>query len=153
MDCHALLQGLLPTQGSNPHLFCLLHWQAGSLTLAPPGKPPILIMVINTARLSLLKVSDTHITIIPSSPETWVFLFSFIHGKTGDHPTNCLVFRQEGRTDIFSTEAFWMPKSMLVLLWQEVKAKCLLNLSSQSNSAVTERLPCLGCDKEDRNSC
>ena len=34
-----LLQGIFPTQGSNPHLLCLLHWQADSLPLAPPGKP------------------------------------------------------------------------------------------------------------------
>ena len=27
-----------PNQGSNPHLFCLLHWQVSSL-LVPPGKP------------------------------------------------------------------------------------------------------------------
>ena len=32
---HALLQGIFPIQGSNPHL---LHWQAGSLPLVPPGK-------------------------------------------------------------------------------------------------------------------
>ena len=31
--------GIFPSQGLNPHLFCLLHWQAGSLPLAPPGKP------------------------------------------------------------------------------------------------------------------
>ena len=31
--------GDIPTQGSNPHLFCLLHWQAGSLPLAPSGNP------------------------------------------------------------------------------------------------------------------
>ena len=31
--------GQFPIQGSNPHLLCLLHWQAGSLPLAPPGKP------------------------------------------------------------------------------------------------------------------
>ena len=37
--CHALLQGIFPTQGSNPSLLCLLHWQVGSLPLAPPGKP------------------------------------------------------------------------------------------------------------------
>ena len=37
--CHALLQVIFPTQGSNPHLLCLLHWQAGSLLLAPSGKP------------------------------------------------------------------------------------------------------------------
>ena len=34
-----LLQGIFPTQGLNPHLFWLLHWQAGSLPLAPPGTP------------------------------------------------------------------------------------------------------------------
>ena len=31
-------QGIFPTQGSNPWLLCLLHWQAGSLPLAPPGR-------------------------------------------------------------------------------------------------------------------
>ena len=36
---HALLQGIFPTQGTNPSLLFLLHWQVGSLPLAPPGKP------------------------------------------------------------------------------------------------------------------
>ena len=31
--------GIFLTQGSNLHLLCLLHWQVGSLQLAPPGKP------------------------------------------------------------------------------------------------------------------
>ena len=39
MGCHSLLQGIFPTQGSNPHLLRLLHWQAGSLPLALTGKP------------------------------------------------------------------------------------------------------------------
>ena len=39
MDCLALLQGIFPTQGSNLCLLCLLHWHAGSLSLAPPAKP------------------------------------------------------------------------------------------------------------------
>ena len=39
VGCHALLQGIFLTQGSNPCLSCLLHWQGGSLPLAPPGKP------------------------------------------------------------------------------------------------------------------
>ena len=34
--CHALLQGIFPTQGSNLCLLRLLHWQAGSLPLVPP---------------------------------------------------------------------------------------------------------------------
>ena len=29
VGCHALLQGLFPTQGSNPHLLHLLYWQGG----------------------------------------------------------------------------------------------------------------------------
>ena len=32
-------RGIFLTQGSNPCLFHLLHWQAGSLPLAPRGKP------------------------------------------------------------------------------------------------------------------
>ena len=34
--CHALLHPILSTQGWNLHLLHLLHWQAGSLPLAPP---------------------------------------------------------------------------------------------------------------------
>ena len=39
VGCYTLLQGIFPTQGSNPYLLCLLHWQVGSLPLAPPEKP------------------------------------------------------------------------------------------------------------------
>ena len=38
MGCHGFFQGIFLTQGMNLHLLCLLHWQAGSLPLAPPGK-------------------------------------------------------------------------------------------------------------------
>ena len=36
--CHFVLMGIFLTQGSNPHLLCLLHWQVDSLPLAPCGK-------------------------------------------------------------------------------------------------------------------
>ena len=36
VGCHALLQGIFPTQGWNPFLLRLMYWQAGSLPLAPP---------------------------------------------------------------------------------------------------------------------
>ena len=39
VGCCAHLQGIFSTQGLNPHLLCLLHWQAGSLPLAPLGMP------------------------------------------------------------------------------------------------------------------
>ena len=38
MGCHFLVQRIFPTQGSNLHLLCLLHWQAGSFPV-PPRKP------------------------------------------------------------------------------------------------------------------
>ena len=52
--CHLLLQGVFLTQVLNLHLFtstlhlqCIsLHWQAGSLLLAPPGKPKGLVLFI-----------------------------------------------------------------------------------------------------------
>ena len=36
MDCHAHLEWIFPTQGLNPSLLCLLHWQVVSLPLVPP---------------------------------------------------------------------------------------------------------------------
>ena len=39
VGCCFLLQGIVPTQGSNLSLLCLLHWLMGSLPLEPPGKP------------------------------------------------------------------------------------------------------------------
>ena len=38
VGCHALLQGIFPTQGLNQNLLYLLRWQLGSLPLVPPGK-------------------------------------------------------------------------------------------------------------------
>ena len=38
VGCHALLQGIFLTQGSNSHLLHLLHWQLSSLPLAAPGQ-------------------------------------------------------------------------------------------------------------------
>ena len=36
VGCHFLLQGIFLTQGLNLNLLHLLHWQVGSLPLAPP---------------------------------------------------------------------------------------------------------------------
>ena len=39
VGCRLLLQGIFPTQGSNPHLLGLLCCKCVVLPLAPPGKP------------------------------------------------------------------------------------------------------------------
>ena len=41
MCCHALLQGIFPTQGLNLGLLCIPHWQENSLPLEPSGKPTL----------------------------------------------------------------------------------------------------------------
>ena len=43
--------GVFPTQGSNPHLLYLLHWQADSLPKASPGK-----LVSGRARILALQL-------------------------------------------------------------------------------------------------
>ena len=40
VGCLFPLHGIFRTQGSNLCLLCVLHWQADSLPLSPPGKPP-----------------------------------------------------------------------------------------------------------------
>ena len=39
VDCHFFIQGIFTTQGLNPCLFHLLHWQANSLPLRHVGRP------------------------------------------------------------------------------------------------------------------
>ena len=47
VGCHALLQGDLPTQGLNPCLLYLLHWQVDSLPLPPLSSLNNMRMLIN----------------------------------------------------------------------------------------------------------
>ena len=57
---HAILQGISPTQASNPHLLCLLHWQVGSLPLAHLGSLLALIKVINVHYHRLVLLSESY---------------------------------------------------------------------------------------------
>ena len=41
VGCHLLLQGIFPTQGSNPGLLHLLPWQVDSLPLSHLGSPSV----------------------------------------------------------------------------------------------------------------
>ena len=46
VGCQALLQETFLSQGSNPHLLHLLHWQTRSLPLAPLGSPSALTSML-----------------------------------------------------------------------------------------------------------
>ena len=43
VGCHAFLLEIFPTQGSKLHLWCLLHWRAGSLPLLPSERPSCVV--------------------------------------------------------------------------------------------------------------
>ena len=58
VGCHLLLQGIFPTQGSNPGLLCLLHWQADSLTTEPPGIRSAIPWQIALTKIWLLWLLD-----------------------------------------------------------------------------------------------
>ena len=51
VSCHFCLQGICPAQGSNPHLLCLLHWQADSLLLSHLGSPACSDCELNDSRM------------------------------------------------------------------------------------------------------
>ena len=57
MGCRAFLQGIFPTQGLNSSLLYVLHWQASSLPLAPPGKPYMAIEATEQAQGASLAFS------------------------------------------------------------------------------------------------
>ena len=77
MGCHALLQGIFPTQGPNPHLLYLLPWQAGSLPLVPLRKPRFCIQqskLVTCTHISLpswisVPPTPSHLSRSPQSTE------------------------------------------------------------------------------------
>ena len=70
---HFFLQGIFPTEGSNPHLLHLLHWQAGSLPLAPPENLYVPIAKENTEKGNLCNIIMGWLqsfTLLGKTPET-----------------------------------------------------------------------------------
>ena len=57
--------GILQPQGSNPHLLCLLHWQAGSLPLAPPGKSKNVDTEVKHSISSVQSLSHVRLFVTP----------------------------------------------------------------------------------------
>ena len=51
VGCHALLQGIFLTQGSNPHLLCLLRWQEGSFPTSATCKDQHMLISLPFDRL------------------------------------------------------------------------------------------------------
>ena len=79
VGCHALLQGVFLTQILNLRLLYLLHWQAGSLPLVPPGKPVWITLKghVCCRRIDMLHAwEDRFGYLMPSSPRSPVQICS-----------------------------------------------------------------------------
>ena len=79
MGCHFLLQEIFLTQGLNPRLLCLLLWQADSLPLVTPRKPPNHLLLFFKHLLQLLKTRREPL-IIPIWDKRWKTFF-FLRGR------------------------------------------------------------------------
>ena len=94
VGCQALLQGIVPTQGSSLSLLHLLHWHVSSLPLASPWKP--------------VYISTNHQTCFPGCKNTpienhWVRENDFY-----------LFFRGEfGHLQVLNPPSFSLSKSFL----------------------------------------
>ena len=73
MGCRALFQGTFPTQGSNPHLLHLLHWQVGSLRLVPKEESEKVGLKLNIQKTNIM--ASGPITLWEIDGETVVTLF------------------------------------------------------------------------------
>ena len=94
VDCH-ILQGIFPTQGSNQHLLCLLHWPP----LVPPGKPEI-----SYSRLRFLKTKPKS-----NSVEFQSSRISFIKVKAMMERSRTLKLEETYRHSQCSWEP-WVPR-------------------------------------------
>ena len=74
VGCHFLLQGIFLTQGSNPRLLHLLHWQVDSLPLNHMGSPAYIKVCIRWLFSSIYRRAWCHkIEYLELSP-VWISL-------------------------------------------------------------------------------
>ena len=99
VGCCALLQGIVSTQGLNPHLLHLLRWEVGSLPVAPLGKP-------GTTALSCIS-RHSAISLASAQQSPWPSLPGVLWGKRA---LKQQVLGQE-------EETYWSLCSTLSLLW------------------------------------
>ena len=68
MGCHFLLQGILPTQGLNPHL---LHWQVDALPLSHPRSPHTCVHTHTVFSKSITLIFGATVDPTESLEDTW----------------------------------------------------------------------------------
>ena len=108
------LQGIFPTQGSNPCLLYLLHWHAGSLQLVPLWKPSFCISQFSSVAQLCPTLCDSMNRSMPGLPvyhQLLEFTQTHVH-RVGDaiqlsHPLSYLLLPPSifPRIRVFSNES------------------------------------------------
>ena len=121
MGCHALLQGIFPTQGLKPHLLCLLHWQGGSLSLCHLGSP--------RSETKLLSVATRLCALAPPSLASFCTTHTHTHSVSLSLPPALSLFAPSPRS-LF--HMYWFLSALLMppysLLPQDFCTCCSLRL-------------------------
>ena len=78
IGCHFLLQGIFLTQGSDPCLPHLLHWQVDSLPLSHPGSPSEMMLGIYKAQFVERPVQQNPNTLHPAPTMIHILQLRFI---------------------------------------------------------------------------
>ena len=102
VGCHALVQGIFLTQGSNLHLLGLLHWQTGSLLPEPPGKPHFFLSLVVHSSLSYACAFPCSVGEACRDLPPWLLVHLFVLSLSNlmdmDNVVNCFIvsiFKEE----------------------------------------------------------
>ena len=95
--CHFQVQGIFPTQGLNPRLLHLLHWQTASSPLAPPRKTilPVVLLKLFSNDWMILAKEKTKNSICPSRSQGQRVTFEMIGtSQSGSHTISVFSLRK-----------------------------------------------------------
>ena len=86
VGCHALLQGIFTTRGSNPCLLHLLHWKASSLPLVPSGSHSSSFKNLHTTKVSLSENCPPELHSISQEKTSTAIVWVLCPGAPGKEP-------------------------------------------------------------------
>ena len=176
MGCLALLQGIFLTQGLNPSLLPLLHWQAGSSSLVPPGlQLPSIYLLFHHQRMSISSIKFPLLKYLEWFPFTWLDPDCYILESFYFFPllTYLGIFAQESslcqwkihsnriRYPTFCNTGEWISLWLLfvkdslcqvrIWLWQSTKVTTSHGGHSQKSSAEVIFVVCTKRDNKEKD--
>ena len=129
----SFFRGSSLTQRSNPHLLHLLHWQANSLLLVPPGKPSSHMKTLTKFTQEALHDSNQSINLLNSEVST-VFLQTVLQNRMA---LDILTTFQGDTYAIIHTECcVFIPD-------ESSNVTCLMNNMKNQISALSDPFPSL----------